>query len=351
MKNHTTTIPNQSTRIFGVILMAALLAPFTVMAESPARVDLGTAGDFTLLAKTGISVTGTSAITGAVGVSPAAATYLTGFGLLVDPANTFSTSSIVTGKIYAADYTSPTPTKLTAAVSDMETAYTNAAGRENPDFTELFTGDITGQTLTPGVYKWSTGVMVSAGGVTLSGSADDIWIFQIAQNLEMANGAAVTLIGGAQVGNIFWQVAGQTTIGTTAAMKGIILCQTAIVMSTGATLSGRGLAQTEITLDANDISMPEVVNAVTYRSVSQKKECVQKYNNQSIEFIVPTDGRATLRIVTSLGQNVATLFNGEVQAGKNNMIPFAASGLAKGWYLSNLEVNGTNVLTRMLLVR
>jgi hypothetical protein len=145
---------------------------------------------------------------------------------------------------------------MTTAVSDMETAYTDAAGRAIPDYTELYAGDVTGKTLTPGLYKWGTGVLVSAGGVTISGTASDVWIFQIAQDLTVANGAIVTLSGGAQAKNIFWQVAGQTTLGTTADMKGIILCQTAIVLNNGATLNGRALAQTEVTLDANTVTKP-----------------------------------------------------------------------------------------------
>ncbi|MDO8725985.1 MAG: ice-binding family protein, partial [Candidatus Methanoperedens sp.] len=145
---------------------------------------------------------------------------------------------------------------MTAAISDMETAYTDAAGRTNPTDTELYAGDITGKTITPGLYKWGTGVLISAGGVTLSGGANDIWIFQIAQDLTVDNGAIVTLSGGAQAKNIFWQVAGQTTLGTTANFKGIILSKTLISMNTGATLNGRALAQTAVTLDANAITAP-----------------------------------------------------------------------------------------------
>jgi hypothetical protein len=223
----------------------ALLASFAAAGPlTPAPVNLGTAHDFVLLAKTGISASGSTSIVGDIGVSPVSATYVTGFGLIADISNSFSTSSFITGKIFAADYTDPTPAKMIAAVSDMETAYTDAAGRTLPDYTELYTGDLTGKTLTPGVYKWSTGVLIFAGGVTISGTPNDIWIFQIAENLELGSGAMVTLSGGAQVSNIFWQVAGQVTIGTTAAMKGIILCQTAIVMNTGAVLNGRAEAGT-----------------------------------------------------------------------------------------------------------
>src|SRR5690606_33443103 len=142
-------------------------------------------------------------------------------------------SSLVNGKIYAANYAAPTPTILTTAVSDMETAYTDAAGR-TPDYTEMYAGDLTGQTLTTGVYKWGTDVLVSAGGVTISGSPTDVWIFEISGNLTVANGAIINLIGGAQAHNIFWQVAGQATLGTTSDFSGIILCQTQIDLQTGA---------------------------------------------------------------------------------------------------------------------
>jgi hypothetical protein len=172
----------------------------------------------------------------------------------MDSYNEFATSSIVTGKIYAADYASPTPTKMTTAVSDMEIAYTDAAGRTNPAATELGAGNIDGMTLAPGLYKWGTGITIPIG-VTLSGGANDVWIFQIAQDLTVGNAAIVTLSGGAQAKNVFWQVAGETTLGTTSQFKGNILCQTAIVLNTGATLNGRALAQTAVTLDANSVTL------------------------------------------------------------------------------------------------
>ena len=222
----------------------------------PAPVLLGSAGNFVILAKTGISTTGVTSIVGDIGVSPAAASYITGFGLIMDASNEFSTSSLVTGKIYAADYAPPTPAKMTTAVSDMETAFTDAAGRSLPDFTELYAGDISGQTLVPGLYKWGTGVLITSAGVTLSGGANDVWIFQIAQDLTVSNSAMVTLSGGAQAKNIFWQVSGQATLGTAADFKGIILSQTLISLNTGAVMTGRALAQTAVTLIANTITAP-----------------------------------------------------------------------------------------------
>jgi len=239
-----------------VVLAVATTRTGVAHAAGPAPVNLGTAGNFRILAKTGISTTGTTSVTGNIGVSPAAATSITGFGLIMDSSGTFSTSALVTGNVYAADYASPTPTMMTTAISDMETAYTDAAGRTNPDHTELGAGDITSMTLAPGLYKWSTGVLIGAAGVTLSGGPSDVWIFQIAQDLTVANGAIVTLSGGAQVTNIFWQVAGQVTLGTTSQFKGIILCQTLIEMNTGAKLEGRALAQTAVTLDSNNV-VPE----------------------------------------------------------------------------------------------
>ena len=356
MKTYTTTTHatgtlNRWTRFIGAILTVALMAPVAAMSQSLAPVNLGTAGDFVVLSKTGITTTGTTQITGDIGVSPSTATSMTGFGLIMDFTGTFSTSLLVTGKVYAAAYTDPTPTKMTAAVSDLETAYTNAAGRTSPDYTELYTGDVTGQTLTPGLYKWSTGVLVSAGGVTISGAASDVWIFQIAGNLNVANGAIVTLSGGAQDSNIFWQVAGQVTLGTTAAMKGIILCQTVIVMSTGATLNGRALAQTAVTLDANTVTRLATANAVKNGLSPQKVALFQNYRNQSIEFTVPSNGRTTLRILNTLGQEIAMLFNGEAEAGKYNQVQFNTSGLAKGLYFSKLEFNGNVQMKKVLLVK
>ncbi|MEK6935283.1 MAG: ice-binding family protein [Nanoarchaeota archaeon] len=241
--------------IFAILFSIIIILSTGFVAASQSAVNLGTAGNFVILSKSGISTTGITLITGNIGVSPIDSTAITGFGLIADASNTFSTSSLVTGKIYAADYTAPTPTTMTTAVSDMQTAYTDAAGRtETSIVTELGAGDISGKTITPGLYKWGTGVLIN-NGVTLSGGANDIWIFQIAQDLTVGNGAIITLSGGAQAKNIFWQVAGQTTLGTTSDFKGIILSQTLIDMQTGAKLNGRALAQTAVTLDANAITI------------------------------------------------------------------------------------------------
>ncbi len=255
---YTATISTGATDLDGDALTVLKTWGFTTVltaANGPAAVDLGTAENYVILAKSGISTTGTTFVVGDIGLSPAAASLITGFGLS-DPPTTFSSSAMVDGSVYASDYDNPTPANLTTAINDMQTAFTNAAGRTLPDFTELGAGNIGGLTLAPGLYKWGTGVDIPAAGVTLSGGANGVWIFQIAQDLTVADAAIVTLAGGAQAKNIFWQVAGQATLGTTADFKGIILSQTLISMNTGAVMLGRALAQTAVTLDATTITNP-----------------------------------------------------------------------------------------------
>ena len=244
---YTVTASDNSTAAYTVIVnVATALLP----------VNLGTAGNFVILANSGVSTTGTTAVVGDIGLSPAAASFITGFSLIADSTNTFSKSSLVVGNIYAADYAPPTPAYMTTAVGDMIIAFNDAAGRTTPDFTELGAGDISGLTLVPGLYKWGTGVLITSAGVTLSGGANDVWIFQIAQDLTVNNSAIITLAGGAQAKNIFWQVSGQATLGTAADFKGIILSQTLISLNTGAVMNGRALAQTAVTLDATAITAP-----------------------------------------------------------------------------------------------
>jgi len=246
----------QKTHLACMAVLGVFIFATGASAAGPSPVNLRTAGSFTILTETGITTTGTTTVVGDMGVSPIAATAMTGFGLIADSTNTFSTSSLVAGNIYAADYAPPTPTKMTTAIGDMGTAFTDAAGRTSPNFIELGGGDISGKTLLPGLYKWSTGVLITNAGITLAGGPNDVWIFQIAGDMIVNNAAIFTLIGGAQAKNVFWQVSGKATFGTTADVKGIILSQTLISMNTGATLSGRALAQTAVTLIANTITAP-----------------------------------------------------------------------------------------------
>ena len=216
--------------------------------------NLGTAGSYAILAKSGIANVPTSAVTGNLGVSPAAATYITGFSLTADSTNVFSTSSQVTGKVYAADYAAPTTSNLPTAIGDMQLAFTDAAGRA-PKVTELGAGNIGGMTLTPGVYQWSTGLLIPTS-VTLAGSATDVWIFQIAQNLTVSSATNVVLSGGAVPKNVFWQVAGLADLGTTVHFEGVILSQTSITLAAGTSINGRLLAQTAVTISGSTVVQP-----------------------------------------------------------------------------------------------
>eukprot|EP00964_Phaeocystis_antarctica_P048309 scaffold27966_cov64-Phaeocystis_antarctica.AAC.8 len=149
---------------------------------------------------------------------------------------------------------------MTTAISDMETAYTDAAGRVDPVL-DLGAGIIEGMTLAPGLYKWGSNVGFTSS-LTFDGGADKVWILQITGDLIVGASAAVTLTSGALAKNIFWQVAGSTTLHTNAHMEGIILCATAIVFQTGSSLNGKALGQTAVTLDAatiDDSMIPEQV--------------------------------------------------------------------------------------------
>jgi hypothetical protein len=217
--------------------------------KGPAPVDLGLAGKFVILSKSGITDVPTSDVTGNVGTSP-----ITG-------AADGLTCPEVTGKVYSVDAAGPAPcnivdpVRLTVAVSDMEAAYTDAAGRTDPDYTELGAGDISGMTLTPGLYKWGTGVEINSD-VYLDGGPNDVWIFQVAQGVTQASATRIHLIGGALAKNIFWQSFGVVSIGTTAHFEGVILASTAITLNTGATINGRLFAQTAVNLQSNVVTQP-----------------------------------------------------------------------------------------------
>ncbi len=245
----TNTVRATSGAVFGTatvnVSAGSVLAP----------VNLGAAGNYVILAKSAISNVPTSAITGDLGLSPAAASFITGFSLTLPAGGAFSTSAQVTGNVYASDYAVPTPSNLTTAVGDMQTAYTDAAGRVTPDFVELATGNIGGLTLPPGLYKWSNTVTIPSD-VTLQGSATDVWIFQIAGGITQSSATRVNLSGGALAKNIFWQSFGVVSLGTTAHMEGVIMAQTSITLATGATANGRLLAQTAVTLAGNTVVRP-----------------------------------------------------------------------------------------------
>jgi hypothetical protein len=218
--------------------------------------NLGLAGSFAILSKSGITNVHRSAIVGNVGTSP-----ITGAALLL----TCSEVAPATGKIYTVDAAGPlgcTTTNasgLSTAVGDMQAAYTDLAGRCNPDFLNEGAGSIGGMTLAPGVHKWTSALLIPDD-ITLNGNATDVWIFQVAGTLTMSNGKHMILSGGAVKENIFWQVAGAVTLGTTSVFQGTLLGKTSIAVQTNATVNGRLLAQTAVTLQMNTVTGPSAAS-------------------------------------------------------------------------------------------
>jgi len=221
--------------------------PLNPNGKGPAPVDLKSASSFAVLTKSGVTDVPASVITGDVGASP-----------ITGAADNLSCAE-VTGKSYSVDAAGPLPcritdaTLLTAAVQDMMSAYTDAAGRTLPTATNLGAGEIGGLTIAPGLYKWGTGVTISTD-VTLSGGPNDVWIFQIAQTVNQASATHVVLSGGAQAKNVFWQTFGDVTIQASAQFNGVILSQTAINLKTGASVNGQLLAQTQVSLEQNTVT-------------------------------------------------------------------------------------------------
>jgi hypothetical protein len=229
--------------------------------------QLGTAADYAILAQSGVSTVPPSVVTGNIGLSPAATTFLTGWSLITESTNSFDTSTQVAApsKLYAADMTgAATSPALTTAVSDMQAAYTAAAALA-PAGGGLVTAcpgtggamsDVNdGGALVAGVYTCAVNVTIP-GNLTLMGSATDVWVFRITGTLTQASGKQVLLAGGALAQNVFWQVSGAVTVGTTATMQGVVLAKTNIAVQTGATVNGRLLAQTAVTLDTATVKAP-----------------------------------------------------------------------------------------------
>jgi hypothetical protein len=245
-------VKNHSKKVLLSLVFGGLFA-CNVMANhnpnSPKPVNLGSAGTFTILTKTGITDVYPSVVTGDVGTSP-----ITGAALLLK-------CTEVSGNIYTVDAAGPlpcassSPNTLTSAISDMELAYEDAASRVSPNATELGAGEIGGLTLIPGLYKWTSNLSISTT-LTLDGGPDDVWIFQVSGTLLQASNVEIKLQGGALAKNVFWQVAGGVTLGTGGHFEGIVLSKTLIAIQTGTSVTGRLFAQTAVTLQMNTVTAP-----------------------------------------------------------------------------------------------
>jgi hypothetical protein len=224
----------------GAGVLALLLATSgspAYAAEAP--VPLGTAGSFAVLAGSTVTNTGPSVLNGgSLGLAPG--TSVTGFppGTITPPHTRYVANGV-------AD----------SAKGDLVTAYNNAAGRS-------MTGQVSaplggGQTLTAGVYKADSSMALN-GSLTLSGNADDVFIFQAGTTLITGSNASVNLTGEVSACNVFWQVGTSATLGTDTTFAGTIMAMASVSLNTRATVTGRVLARNgAVTLQNNVINAPD----------------------------------------------------------------------------------------------
>jgi hypothetical protein len=223
-------VKNMRRTVLSLSLAALVILIWPATALAATDPGLGTAGNFAVLSGAGMTNTGPSWITGAIGASVAG---ITGF-----PPGT-------AGPQHIGD------SAYTVAETDLVTAYNNSSQTTTVDYSGVNLG---GLTLGPGVYNQSTAPTLT-GTLTLSGGG--VYIFKIGSTLVTASGARVSLINGAQPCDIFWQVGSSATIATSTTFVGNIMATASIQMQTGATLNGRALARTAaVTLDTNRIIQP-----------------------------------------------------------------------------------------------
>lgn len=196
------------------------------------------AGAFAVLAGATVTNTGPTQVTGDLGLSPG--TSVVGF-----PPGT------LTGDMHVGDSTAA------QAKLDLTAAFNDARDRTLCPIIKI--GNIGGQTLTPGLYKSTSGYDISGSDLTLDaqGDVDAVFIFQMAETLTTSTGLGVVLTNGAKAKNVFWQVGSAAVFGTNSAFKGTVMADQAITLPTGASLDGRALARIGgITLDSNAIVRP-----------------------------------------------------------------------------------------------
>ncbi len=235
-------------------------ATYTVtvtVGAGPAPVALGTAGNYVLFSNAGMSSSPNSAITGDVGVGPGVTSTAITTGFTLTQVGAYATAPQVTGKVYAFNYDSPTPSYINSSSTDMGLAYDDARGRLNPDFTNLGGANLAGLTLSPGLYKWSSSINLAVNTtLTLNGGPNDVWILQVAGGLTTGANTNVALTGGAVHENVFWQLDTALTVGATSSFSGVVLAGSAATVGAGSTITGRLLAKTAITMDSDTITKP-----------------------------------------------------------------------------------------------
>jgi hypothetical protein len=216
-----------------------LVANFTALPSGPSAVDLGSAGDFAILAGSAVSNTGvTTHIYGDVGSFP-----------------TSTINGLLAGNVTGTLYMTADPI-VDAAKTALTTAYNDAQGRSLNAIS--LPGQLGGLTLAPGLYVNSTSSGISGTGsnaiLTLDagGNPNAVWIFKVGSTFITDAGTSIVLAGGAQWKNIYWSVGTSATLGTNSVFYGNILADQAITLTTGAILYGRALTRiAAVTLDTN----------------------------------------------------------------------------------------------------
>jgi hypothetical protein len=214
-------------------------------ASAPTAPSLGAAQSFAVLGGSTVTNTGSTVVTGDVGVSPGSA--VTGF-----PAGL-----VATGTIHSADAASR------AAQDGVTLAYNKLVAQA---CTRDLTGqNLGGQSLTAGVYCYASSAQLT-GTLTLNaqGNPHATFIVKIGSTLTTASASSVLVINGGSPANVFWQVGESATLGTGTSFAGNILALTSITANTGARVTGRTLARNgAVTLDTNAIAAPGPALSVT----------------------------------------------------------------------------------------
>jgi hypothetical protein len=243
----TTSRSRIGARAWGTVGLLAAVGLWSIASAGTAQaasvlngpIDLGTSSTYGTLAGSALTNTGPTTVTGDIGVDPGSS--ITGFTGAPNGSNIGAVNDDNSAALQAE--------------SDLTTAYNNAAGL-TPTTSGL--AELSGLSLTPGVYSGGALALSDNGTLTLAGTAaDSVWVFQAASSLTIGSATHIIITGGASACNVFWQVASSASIGTSAQFQGTVLAAQSITAATGATVTGRLLASSAaVTLQSNTITVP-----------------------------------------------------------------------------------------------